>query len=119
MLGGGMRQAGVLAAAGIVAVEKMTHRLAEDHMRADQLAHGLAEIPGTRVDMGMPQTNMVFLSVDETIPFSAAEIAKQLAEMDVRVSVTGERSFRLVTHYWIDDADVLTVIAAFRKVLTI
>jgi threonine aldolase len=117
MLGGGMRQAGVLAAAGIVALEKMTLRLAEDHVRAGRLAQGLAEIPGTRFDLGMPQTNMVFLSVDETIPFSAAEIAAKLAEAGIRVSVIGERSFRLVTHYWIEDADVAFVITAFKKTL--
>lgn len=118
MLGGGMRQAGVLAAAGIVALKKMTTRLAEDHLKAGHLAQGLAEIPGIRFDLGMPQTNMVFPTVDETIPFSAAEIASKLAEAGIRVSVTGERSFRLVTHYWIEDADVALVINAFKKTLT-
>lgn len=118
MLGGGMRQAGVLAAAGIVALEKMTSRLEEDHLRASRLAQGLAEIPGMRFDQGMPQTNMVFVTIDETIPFSAVEIAVKLADAGIRVSVIGERSFRLVTHYWIDDSDIASVITAFKEAAT-
>ncbi len=118
MLGGGMRQAGILAAAGIVALEKMTSRLGEDHQRAACLAKGLAEIPGIRFDMGMPQTNMVFIAIDETIPYTTAEIAKKLADRGIKVSITGERRYRLVTHYWIDDADISSVISAFKEVLS-
>lgn len=117
MLGGGTRQAGVLAAAGIVALEKMTTRLAEDHVRASRLAKGLAEIPGTRFDLGMPQTNMVFLTVDETIKLSTTEIAAKLAEKGIRVSVTGDHRYRLVTHYWIDDSDIEFTIAAIKEIL--
>jgi threonine aldolase len=118
MLGGGMRQAGVLAAAGIVALEKMTSRLGEDHRRAAHLAKSLAEIPGIRFTMGLPQTNMVFLTVDETIPYTTAEIAKKLAEKGIKVSITGEGRYRLVTHYWIDDADIEFTISAFTEVLS-
>ena len=60
MLGGGMRQAGILAAAGIVALETMVERLADDHRRARMLAEGLKEIPGIVLDPGTPYTNMVF-----------------------------------------------------------
>jgi threonine aldolase len=117
-LGGGMRQAGVLAAAGIVALESLTDRLAEDHARARRLAQGLAKIPGLKLDPNTPQTNMVFLSLDETSrPLAAAEVARRLKEHDVLVGVVGEYSFRLVTHYWIDDAGVDQALDAFSKVL--
>lgn len=116
-LGGGMRQAGVLAAAGIVALEQMTDRLTEDHVRARCLAEGLAEIPGVQLAAGSPHTNMIFLSLDETIPSSTRDVAERLAEMGVLVGVVGSRSYRLVTHYWIDDAAVDRAIAAFRTVL--
>src|SRR5262249_6482203 len=67
-LGGGMRQAGVLGAAGIIALEKMSMRLGEDHENAKRLARGLAEIPGITLDLNQVQTNMVFFSLDDSIP---------------------------------------------------
>jgi threonine aldolase len=117
-LGGGMRQAGILAAAGIVALESMIQRLEEDHRRAKLLAQGLAEISGLVLDPKTPQTNMVFLSLAEEVPFSANEIAAKLAQEMVRVGVTGSRRFRLVTHYWIDDLGVQRAIEAFKNVLS-
>ncbi len=116
-LGGGMRQAGVLAAAGIVALEKMTGRLVEDHARAKKLAQGLGELPGLVVETPVPATNMVFARLAESVPFNAKETVRRLAEMGVKVGATGERRFRMVTHYWIDDAGVEQTIAAFRSVL--
>lgn len=68
MLGGAMRQAGVLAAAGIVALEKMVDRLVDDHKRAMLLAQGLEKIPGLRLDYGLPSSNMVFFSLEEAAP---------------------------------------------------
>ena len=102
-LGGGMRQAGILAAAGIVALETMIERLAEDHARAKQLALGLSNIPGLVLDPGTPYTNMIFISLKNEIPLGASEVAGQLKERGVRVGVVTARRFRLVTHYWIDD----------------
>ncbi|MBN1145900.1 MAG: low-specificity L-threonine aldolase [Anaerolineales bacterium] len=117
-LGGGMRQAGVLAAAGIVALESMVDRLAEDHARARRLAQGLAQIPGLALDPGAPQTNMVFLSLaEETAPLTARQVVQRLAERGVLVGAVGERRFRLVTHYWIDDQDIDNALAAFAQVL--
>lgn len=116
-LGGGMRQAGVLAAAGIVALETMVDRLAEDHARARRLAQGLARIPGLRLDEGTPHTNMVYLSLDEAIPLSAEQVVERLAERGVKVGAVGPRQFRLVTHYWIDDEAVDCAVEAFRQVL--
>ena len=117
MLGGGMRQAGVLAAAGIVALETMIDRLAEDHAHARQLAAGLAQIPGLVMDADTPKTNMVYCGLAETISKDASEIANQLANLGVRVGDLGPRRFRLVTHYWIDDAAVEQAVATFRSVL--
>ncbi|MBI4731778.1 MAG: low-specificity L-threonine aldolase [Chloroflexi bacterium] len=113
MLGGGMRQAGILAAAGIIALEKMTLRLAEDHARAKNLADGLRQIPG--LEVGEPATNMVFLSVGESVPYSAQELAARLKGNGVLAGVTGSRQFRLVLHYWIDDAGVEAAIKAFGE----
>ncbi len=117
LLGGGMRQAGILAAAGIVALEKMTGRLVQDHARAKKLADGLRQIPGLELDPGTPATNMVFLSLAADVKFTTDEFIERLKERRLLVGSTGERSYRLVTHYWIDDAGVEEAIAAFRTVL--
>lgn len=116
-LGGGMRQAGVLAAAGIIALETIANRLDEDHIRARHLAEGLSEIPGIVLDPGTPFTNMVFCSLSEDVPLDADQVAAFLAERNVRVGVVGPRRFRIVTHYWIRDAEVEQAIAAFTAVL--
>lgn len=116
-LGGGMRQAGVLAAAGIVALEQMVDRLAEDHTRAKRLAEGLSRVPGLVLDTPTPPTNMVFASLAPEVPLSAAEVAARLKERSVRVGVTGERRFRMVTHYWIDDEAIAVAVEAFKQVL--
>jgi threonine aldolase len=116
-LGGGMRQAGMLAAAGIVALESMVDRLAEDHQRARLLADGLKNNPGIKLDPGSPYTNMVFCGLTDSAPFTAQETAARLAENGVKVGVVGERRFRLVLHYWIDDAGVEKAIEAFARVL--
>lgn len=117
MLGGGMRQAGILAAAGIVALETMTARLAEDHRRARDLAGSLADLPGLRLELGMPATNMVFLGLDEDLPLEAAALAEGLKARGVLIGMSGRRSFRLVTHYAITDAHVERVVSAFRAAL--
>lgn len=116
-LGGGMRQAGVLAAAGIVALEKMVDRLAEDHRRARMLAMGLSKISGLKLDHPIPATNMVFVSLGDDVPHTAAWVAERLREVGVKVGVVGERRFRLVTHYWIDDQKVEKAIEAFGRIL--
>lgn len=116
-LGGGMRQAGVLAAAGIVALEKMVGRLGDDHKRAQRLANLLVEIPGITIDPGSPQTNMVYLSLDPAVPLTAQEVAHRLLQKQVKVGVVGERRFRLVTHYWIGDSAVERAAAAFADVI--
>jgi threonine aldolase len=115
-LGGGMRQAGVLAAAGIVALETMVDRLAEDHARAKRLASRLQTLPGMLLDLGSPFTNMVFISLAETVPLDGMSFAARLAEQGVKVGVVGAWRFRLVTHYWIDDAAIDQAVSAFEAV---
>jgi threonine aldolase len=115
-LGGGMRQAGIIAAAGIVALEQMVDRLAEDHVRARKLAAGLRSIPGLLVDE--PPTNMVFFNFADSIKKSVHEIEKDMKERGVLIeSVGGKRRFRFVTHYWIDDGAVDRTVAAFREAI--
>lgn len=118
-LGGGMRQAGVLAAAGIVALETIVPRLKEDHLRAQALASGLAAIPGVELDPGTPHTNMVYLTLGNAISLDANDVALRLEEKEILVGVVGVRRFRLVTHYWIDEQAVSQVVAAFQEVLQV
>lgn len=117
MLGGGMRQAGILAAAGLVALEKMVDRLDDDHRRARALAEGLSSINGIEFKIGMPQTNMVFPSITEDVRVSVKEIAQKLQAENIKIGITGARQFRLVTHAWINDEHVEKTILAFRKAL--
>jgi len=117
MLGGGMRQAGILAAAGIVALQKMVSRLGEDHRRARDLAEGLSENRGIVLDAGTPATNMVFFNLASSVRISAPDVEIKLKERGILVSASGQRRFRLVTHYWIDDAAINTTVAGFAEVL--
>lgn len=118
MLGGGMRQAGIIAAAGIVALEQMTDRLVEDHVRAKHLAEGLAKIPGITFPQGMPQTNMVFPALDASVKKSTGDIERELAAKGILVDPVTDRLFRLVTHYWITDEAVNKTIAGFESALS-
>ncbi|MBN2500399.1 MAG: low-specificity L-threonine aldolase [Anaerolineales bacterium] len=116
-LGGGMRQAGILAAAGIVALEEMVARIGEDHARAQKLAAGLAENPGLQIDLEAVKSNMVYGAVDASTGLTMSAVVAKLDELGVKVGATGERSFRLVTHYWVDDQAVETTIRAFAEVM--
>jgi len=116
-LGGGMRQVGVIAAAGIVALETMTERLAEDHQRAKALAIGLSSIDGLVFHMGMPTTNMVFIELAKSFPANAAQLVEKLKLYHLIVLPFGERQMRLVIHYWISDEDVTNAISIFNQVM--
>ena len=117
MLGGGMRQAGVLAAAGIIALEKMVDRLKEDHERARRLGEGLRQVPGVELEHDVPETNMVFFRIAGSLQISANQLEQALRQQGILVHATGPRNFRLVTHYWIDDAAIERTIAALRGAL--
>jgi len=113
-----MRQAGVLAAAGIIAIQKMAARLGEDHLRARKLAEGLAGIPGVCLDQPIPATNMVFFTLSPEVRCSADEIAAQLIPYGVLVYSASARRFRLVTHHDVDDTGIERALTAFRAVLS-
>jgi threonine aldolase len=115
-VGGGMRQAGILAAAGIVALEQMTGRLAEDHARARRLADGLRDIQALVIDPATPPSNMVFATLVDGTPGTAAEVAARLLEYGIKIGVAGPRRFRMVTHYWVDDTSVERAIQALHAV---
>ncbi|HSV86487.1 MAG TPA: low-specificity L-threonine aldolase [Levilinea sp.] len=116
-LGGGMRQAGILAAAGIVALEHMVDRLVEDHRRARKLAEGLAGIPGIHPDTLAPPTNMVYATLEDEVPLDGVEVIRQMNALGVAVDLDGERRFRMVTHYWVDDEGIDCVLQVFRQIL--
>ena len=116
-VGGGMRQAGILAAAGIVALDTMVDRLSEDHQRARNLAEGLRVINGLVLTPDAPATNMVFFGLADLVALNAHQIEARLKELGVLVGTPGERRFRLVTHYWINDAGIKKTVDAFREIL--
>ena len=117
-LGGGMRQAGILAAAGMIALEKMVDRLEEDHHHARLLAKGLLLIPGVSLDLDMVRTNIIFFELEDDVPLSAREIAIRMREKgNVWVGLRGSRSFRAVTHYWIGQAEVKIFLDLLDEIL--
>ena len=117
VLGGGMRQVGVLASAGLIALEKMTLRLAEDHLNARLLAEGLAEMPQIEVDLSRVQTNMVFFGLRDDVTLTAPEVAERLKADNILVMAMDERRFRAVTHYWVKHENIIQVLVALQKVL--
>ncbi len=117
MLGGGMRQVGILAAAGIISLEKMVNRLADDHIRARKLADGLRTVKGLVVDNESPYSNMVYLNLADDVNVDSKQICEKVAPIGLLLDAENSRRFRLVTHYWIDDTAVERTVSAFREVL--
>ncbi len=117
VLGGGMRQAGVLAAAGIVALEEMVERLAEDHANARRLAEGIAQIEGLAVDLGAVQTNILYFDlVSDKVDVQT--FLTRLGEKGIKLlCIGGARRFRVVTHYGIEAEDIDMTLAAMREVM--
>ena len=104
-VGGGMRQVGVIAAAGIVALQTCVERLADDHANARRLAEGLAEIEGLSVEPDHIRSNIVFVEVDPSLG-PTPDFIRRMAEEGVRVSYPGERNFRMVTNRHVTAQDV-------------
>ncbi len=115
MVGGGMRQAGILAAAGIVALDTMVERLADDHANARRLAEGLAQIPGIALEPARVKTNIVFFDV--TTGETAAQLAERLARAGVLIGGSGATRLRAVTHDGITCADVDAAVALVAETL--
>jgi len=113
MVGGGMRQAGVIAAAGIVALDSMVDRLAEDHANARKLAYGLAEIPGVTLDLEKVQTNLVWFGVPEG---KGNEIAAGLRAEGVNM-LGGGSVLRMVPHYGVNADDIDFALTATQRVM--
>jgi len=116
MLGGGMRQVGVMAAAGLVSLEKMTGRLKQDHARAKNLYEGLKQVSGLRLE-AEPASNMVYFTLADHVKLTENQIIAEMKKHGVMVDWSAPRQFRLVTHYWVDDAGVEKTVKAFAEVL--
>jgi len=114
MLGGGMRQAGVIAAAGLIALERMVDRLADDHVNARALAEGIARLPKLRVDLGSVQTNIVILKVER--PGGVDLLVSGCASRKVKIHGISPTSIRCVTHKDVDREDVARALDAFGEI---
>ncbi len=117
LLGGGMRQAGVIAAAGIVALEQMVDRLADDHANARRLAEGLLELPGVVLDLQRVQTNLVVLRLDAQRWPRPEAFVEAMRQHGVLLGGFGDGRLRFATHFGIDAADIDATLAAAGKVL--
>jgi threonine aldolase len=115
-LGGGMRQAGILAAAGMIALEKMPARLHEDHANARFLAEGLGHIPGIQVDPRKVQTNIV---VFELRGMTSGELTRKLAEQNILASGISPEAVRMVTHMDVDRAGCARAVAAVEEIFAV
>ncbi|MHC4460759.1 MAG: low-specificity L-threonine aldolase [Planctomycetota bacterium] len=116
VLGGGMRQAGVIAAAGITALEEMVDRLAEDHINARRLAEGIARIQGLSIDPAGTQTNIVYFElVSEQL--TAEELVTGLGKKGIRLLCIGPSRLRMVTHHGIGSEDIDAALAALGEVM--
>ena len=115
-MGGAMRQAGIIAAACIYALDNHVERIAQDHENAKLLAQGLAALPGIELDPGSIETNIVYFGLAPSAP-SPAEVARRLESHGVRIGAAGRHLMRAVTHLDIDRDDIEVAIDAMRKVL--
>jgi threonine aldolase len=96
----------------------MVDRLAEDHANARYLAHGLAQIPGIRVDHENVRTNIVFFDLDEESPRNSRSVATALQGENLWIGAFGQRSFRAVTHYWVGRREVDRLLGCLRMILS-
>lgn len=116
VLGGGMRQAGIIAAPGIIALEKMIDRLEEDHRNARQLAEGISKIKGIQIDLNRVQTNMVFYDVGD-LGFSAETFVIKLEENGILALPLTEKTVRMVTHRGIESEHIEKSIGVIENII--
>jgi threonine aldolase len=119
LLGGGMRQAGIIAAAGVVALNEMVERLAEDHVNAKKLAEGLAEIPNITVAPETVETNILFFGVrgEDGAAGDVTPLVTAAAQAGVLLSGGDDGRIRAVTHYGIDAADIERALAVLAEAM--
>lgn len=115
ILGGAMRQSGVIAAAGIVALTEMVERLPEDHRRARTLAEGLNDIPGVSVDLETTQSNIVIFQTEPSVPH--LDFVQHMRENGILISNYGARGLRMVTHHHISDDDIQTALESAAAIM--
>lgn len=116
MLGGGMRQAGILAAAGIVAIEKMSKRLKEDHENALLLAKGLNSLEGVSVDVGRVQTNLIMVDFAGT-GLNGMQVAERLKQNGILINGSSSPVVRFAVHYYITPDDVKRTVEVVSKII--
>lgn len=116
VLGGGMRQTGIIAGAGIVALDSMTERLKEDHLNARHLAEGISKITGLFIELERIKTNIIYFNL-ESRSFTPLEFVKHLEEKGIKLLQTGPSRFRMVTHYGINYMDVEITLKVFKEVM--
>jgi threonine aldolase len=114
-LGGAMRQAGVIAATGLIALDTMVDRLAEDHSNARTLAEGLAELPGVTCDLSRVQTNLVFIDLDR---MTGPDFEEECRKRGLLGGATGGHRVRFVTHYGITAGDIQSTLKICEDVLS-
>jgi threonine aldolase len=116
-LGGGMRQAGILAAAGLMALEESPARLKEDHENARFLAGKLAQLPGVQIDPTLVRTNIVIFDIS-ALGISTAELSGELAVQGILANGVGEKRMRIVTHLDVSRADCERAADVLAEVIT-
>ncbi|MEO6065826.1 MAG: GntG family PLP-dependent aldolase [Lysobacterales bacterium] len=117
-LGGAMRQAGIVAAGALYALDQHVERLADDHRRARRLAEGLAALRGLVLDPATVETNIVFFNIESArCGFDASELSRRVGERGVRVGAFDATTLRAVTHLDVDDADIDTALTVFAEAL--
>jgi threonine aldolase len=116
VLGGGMRQCGIIAAAGITALEQMIERLTEDHVNARQLAEGIVEIPNLSLDLEKVQTNIVYFNLTSE-KLTTKALVQQLANQGIKILSLGPARLRAVTHYGISTKDIDVTLKTLQKIM--
>ena len=111
-----MRQSGIIAAAGITALEQMVDRLAEDHENAKRLVEGIVRIPGLSIELNRIQTNIVYFDMADD-RFDAGKFVKQLAEKGIKILQVAPSRIRAVTHYGIIAQDIDLALTAMNEVM--
>jgi threonine aldolase len=116
-LGGGMRQAGIIASAGLISLDKMVDRLKEDHALAKTIVDGLNKIPLINIDVAAQHTNMIFFNLHDDAKITDKEFVSKMAERQVLLSGVSKRRFRMVTHCWVGEEAGEVAVTTAEKIV--